>query len=190
MANKTTQPIRDRKKIDALLAYLKGRNYRDYMIAKIELNTARRISDIVNLKVSDLLNRNGKLRECITFREQKTDKEAKVAVNTPLQNAITQYISEKGLNYSDYLFQSRKGYNMPLSKTQVHRIFQNAGDTLNIPDFGTHSLRKTWGYFCYKETRNIALIMEVYNHSSERETLRYIGITQDDKDVVHMNIKF
>ena len=36
------------------------------MIAKMQLNTARRISDIVRLKVSDFVYPNGKLREHLT----------------------------------------------------------------------------------------------------------------------------
>lgn len=190
MANKTTQPIRNRKKIDEIFAYMKGKSYRNFMIAKIEFNTARRIGDIIVLKVSDIQDNNGNLREYVTFTEEKTKKEAKVVLNKPLQTAIAKYIKESNLKYEDYLFQSRKGQNKPLSKTQVHRIFQDVGEVLNINDFGTHSLRKTWGYFCYKETKNIALIMEVFNHSSEKVTLRYIGITQSDKDTMYMSIKF
>jgi integrase len=57
--NKTTQPIKDRRRINEILTYLRGKSERNYMIAKIQLNTARRISDIVNLKVSDFLTPAG-----------------------------------------------------------------------------------------------------------------------------------
>jgi integrase len=188
--NKTTQPVKSRKVLDRLLIYLKGKSTRDYMIAKVQLNTARRISDIVTLKVSDFVNRDGRLKEYITFIEKKTQKIAKIAINQELQTAILGYIKSEKLEHDDYLFQSRKGKNKPLSVTQVHRIFQEAAEALNLEDFGSHSLRKTWGYFCYKETRNIALIMDAYNHHSEKVTLRYIGISQDDRDVLFMNIRF
>lgn len=190
MANKTTQPIKNRKVVQEIFSYMRGKSYRNYMMAKIEFNTARRIGDIIRLKVSDFQHRNGKLREYVTFREEKTGKEAKIVLNKPLKSAIAQYITDCQLEYNDYLFPSRKGYNKPLSKAQVQRIFQDVGQALHLEDFGTHSLRKTWGYFCYKETKNIALIMEVFNHSSEKITLRYIGITQNDKDMLYMNIKF
>ena len=177
--NKATQPIRDAKKVNELLAYLRGKSERDFMIAKMQLNTARRISDIVRLKVSDFVYPSGKLREHLTITEQKTQKEARIVLNTPLQRAII-----------DYMFKSRKGKNRPLSTTQVHRIFQDAGQALGLEHFGSHSLRKTWGYVCYKRTKNIALIMQVYNHASEKVTLRYIGITQEDMDVMYMDIRF
>ena len=188
--NKNTQPIRSIKKINELLTYLKGKSYRDYMIAKIQLNTARRISDIVKLKVSDFLDPSYEMKRYVTIQEQKTKKVAKIVINQSLQEAIKDYVTCKELAYDDYLFQSRKGLNKPITTTQVHRIFQEAGNALGLENFGTHSLRKTWGFFCYRETQNIALIMEVYNHSSEKITLRYIGITQKDKDCMYMSLKF
>ncbi|WP_252456770.1 hypothetical protein [Macrococcoides canis] len=44
---------------------------------------------------------------------------------------------------------------------------------------GTHSMRKTFGYHYYKKTKDIALLMDLFNHSSQFVTLRYIGINQD-----------
>ena len=188
--NKTTQPIRNRKKIDELFTYLKGKSDRDYMIAKMQFNTARRISDIVGLKVCDFIKPDGAFLEYVTIKEKKTDKEAKIAINSTLKTALSDYIKKEDLSYESYLFPSRKGNNKPVTLTQIHRIFQDAGRALGLEDFGTHSLRKTWGFFCYKETKNIALIMDAYNHRSEKETLKYIGISQDAKDILFMNIKF
>ena len=79
------------------------------MIAKMQLNTARRISDIVRLKVSDFVYPSGKLRERLTITEQKTQKEARIVLNTPLQRAIIDYIREEGLKYDDYMFKSARG---------------------------------------------------------------------------------
>ena len=63
--------------------------------------------------------------------------------------------------------------------------------TQPIELFGTHSLRKTWGYFSYKASKhNIGLIMAMFNHTSERETLRYIGIDQEEKDLLYSTVRF
>ena len=43
-------------------------------------------------------------------------------------------------------------------------------------------MRKTFGYFLYKQGTKTDIIQSLLNHSSQRETLRYIGITQEDKD--------
>ncbi|RHH52959.1 hypothetical protein DW201_17110, partial [Enterococcus casseliflavus] len=39
-----------------------------------------------------------------------------------------------------------------------------------------------FGYFLYKQGTKTEIIQSLLNHSSQRETLRYIGITQEDKD--------
>lgn len=188
--NKTTQPIRDRRKINEIFHYMRGKNYRDFVMAKVQLNTARRISDIVKLKVSDVMDTSGRIKKHMDIVEKKTGKTARIVLNQAIYDTLKEFIETEHLTYNSYLFQSRKGDNKPITTTQAHRIFQDVGTALKIENFGSHSLRKTWGYFCYKETKNIALIMEVFNHSSEKITLRYIGITQKDMDVMYMNIRF
>ena len=188
--NKKTQPVKNRKKVNEILTYLRGKNERDYMIAKTQLNTALRISDVLKFKVNDFLLENGNFRISLNLEEKKTKKNKLIALNDTLLDSMRQYIANNNLTPDDYLFRSRKGANKPISTTQAHRIFYDVAQALHLENFGTHSLRKTWGYFCYMETKNIALIMEVYNHASEKITLRYIGITQNDIDKMYFNIQF
>lgn len=64
------------------------------------------------------------------------------------------------------------------------------GSYLKVEE-GTHSMRKTWGYWTYKASKyNIGLIMDVFNHSSQKMTLRYIGISQDQKDELYSLVQF
>lgn len=188
--NITTEPIRDKKKIKELLSYLKGTNPRNYLMAKVQLNTARRISDVLKFKVSDFFHSDFKPKEYLTLYEKKTDKETRIAINEALSMAVKEYLLYSNLAYDDYLFLGKKSKTKPISTTQAHRIFDDAAKALHIENFNSHSLRKTWGYFAYKKTQNIALIMEVYNHSSEKETLKYIGITQHDKNILYKKITF
>ncbi|MCQ9844315.1 site-specific integrase, partial [Staphylococcus aureus] len=51
--------------------------------------------------------------------------------------------------------------------------------SIGLSEIGTHSMRKTFGYHYYKQTKDVALLMAVFNHSSQYITLRYIGINQD-----------
>lgn len=186
--NMTTEPIRDPKLLQDLLAYLKGKNERNYVMAKIQLNTALRISDIVTLKVSDFMHPSGNFREYITVKERKTKKNKHIAINKALKTTLKSYISANNLEYDSYLICSRKGGH--ISTTQAHRIYSNAGLALHIDSFNSHSLRKTWGLNAYKKTHNLALIMQIYNHSSIDHTMRYIGITQKDKDTLYNQIQF
>jgi len=188
--NITTEPVRNMKDINNIFAYLKGRSLRNYLIAKVELNTAYRISDVLKLKVEDFIDENGEFKDWLTLKEKKTTKTRRIAINSSLKQAVREYLDQSDLSPGDYLFQSRKGQNRPITTTQAHRIFQDVGKVLHLENFGTHSLRKSWGYFAYKKTKNIAVIMEAYNHHSEKETLKYIGITQQNHDDLYNQIKF
>lgn len=185
------EPIKDKKKVEALLTYLKGKNARDWLMAKFQLNTGLRISDVVGIKVSDILTENMKFKEYFVLQEQKTGKGKKIKLNDSIKNSLKHYIKENKLEQDCYIFQSRKGKNNPITVTQAYRILKSAAVNLSIENFGTHSLRKTWGYWTYKMSRyNIGLIMDTFNHSSEKITLRYIGINQEAKDGLYSLVQF
>ena len=69
----------------------------------------------------------------------------------------------------------------PLSRRAVSKALEQVGQELKLR-LGTHSMRKTRGFHLYKDTGDIARVMKMLRHSSEAQTLRYIGITQDDID--------
>ncbi|MEG1009339.1 MAG: site-specific integrase, partial [Clostridia bacterium] len=45
-----------------------------------------------------------------------------------------------------------------------------------------HTMRKTFGYWHYQIYKDIAILQDIFNHSSPSITLRYIGINDDIKD--------
>lgn len=185
------EPIKDKKKIDSLLIYLKGKSERNWLLAKFQLNTGLRISDVIKVNVSDLLTENMNFKDYFVLHEQKTDKEKKIKLNDSLKKSIKAYIRHNNLRLGNHIFLSRKGINEHISVTQAYRILKAAAIDLHIENFGTHSLRKTWGYWTYKMSRyNIGLIMDTFNHSSEKITLRYIGITQENKDELYSLVQF
>lgn len=93
-----------------------------------------------------------------------------------IQNEIDEYL--EFINDGDYLFKSKRG-NKPIQRVQAYRIINKSAESIGLKNIGTHSLRKTFGYHYYQRTHDISLLMELFNHSSQSVTLRYIGIHQD-----------
>lgn len=174
---KFVQPIRDPKKLDAMKKYLYFKNVRDFIMFLVGINTGFRISDILPLTVRDVKGTH------ITINEKKTGKIKKVLIRKSLRKALDAYIKEKSDH--EYLFPSRKrkrGKVQPISANMAYKIIRAAAQELNLEDIGTHSMRKTFGYKFYLETKDIALLMELFNHTEESVTLRYVGLLQDTLD--------
>jgi len=169
------QPIRDKEKIEDMKRELLKSGYKNYLMFVIGINTSLRIGDILELKVKDLRDKTH-----IKIIEQKTDKIKRFLINSSLKNVTNKFI--KGMREEEYLFQSRKGENKPISRVQAYRILNSAGSKVGLKKIGTHTLRKTFGYWHYKQNNDVALLQEIFNHSAPSVTLRYIGINEDIKD--------
>lgn len=186
----TVQPIRDRSKIESMKKILKAESPRNLLLFTFGLNVGLRITDILNFKLSDILDKKGNIVDLIQLYEAKTGKHKRFPINKTVKKAIQSYLdSLESYNMDDYLFKSRQGDNKPLTRFMAYRILNSAANQVGIEDMGTHSMRKTFGYFAYKAGTDITLLMDIFNHSSPQITLRYIGITQDQKDQVYINIE-
>ena len=179
------QPIRDKEKIEQMKVELQKSGTRDYLIFCLGINTGLRISDIIKLKVKDILNQDRTIKTHIDIIEEKTNKKKRFKINNSLIEDLKNYIGN--MNFEEYIFKSRKGINQPISRVQAYRILNNAGQNVGLDEIGTHTLRKTFGYHFYNQTRDIALLQELFNHSSPSITLRYIGINQDKIDQAYDN---
>lgn len=169
------QPIRDKEVINKFKNELLKNGYRDYMLFVIGINTGLRISDILKLQVEDVKDKTH-----IVIREQKTSKRTRVLINSMLREDIERYI--EGMDNMEYLFKSRKGQNKPITRVQAYRVLSGVGKRLGMAEVGTHTLRKTFGYWHYKKYKDVAILQDIFNHSAPSITLRYIGINDDVKD--------
>lgn len=86
----------------------------------------------------------------------------------------------QGMSGGEYLFQSCKGKNKPLTRGGYYKVIAKVEKALNRHDLGTHTMRKTYGYHFYKDKKDIGTLMMILNHSNEATTKRYIGITDDE----------
>ena len=170
------EPIRDIKIIEQLRQSFSHLIF--VLIWDIGSKIGLRISDILALSI-DIVGKDE-----ITIREIKTGKLKKFPIcselKTEIENFYKTYRSKQKPFYNDEtaLFLGKQGKR--LNRKNVFREFKRVAAILNIDNIGTHTMRKTFGYYHYKQYHDIVLLQTIFNHSSARITKRYIGITQDE----------
>ncbi|PPA71920.1 tyrosine-type recombinase/integrase [Jeotgalibacillus proteolyticus] len=168
------QPIRDLEKIEDIKRFLKQRSERNYMLFVVGINTGLRISDILQLKAGDVREMH------IILKEKKTKKRKWIRITPSLRRELNPYIED--MKDHEYLFTSRQGDSKPIGRNMAYKILREAAQHHKLRDIGTHTLRKTFGYHFYLQNKNVAMLMDIFNHSEESITLRYIGVNQDVLD--------
>lgn len=166
------EPIRSASTVEDIANYLKKENERNYIMYLCGIYTGLRIGDILKLKISDVKNRN-----YISIREQKTSKQKTFEINSSLKRELANYIYDK--NPDDYLIKSREDYNKPLTRSMAYKILQEVAERFGLENIGCHTMRKTFGYHFYQQTKDVVTLMKIFNHSHPSVTLRYIGIEQE-----------
>ena len=182
-------PITDREKLNTMADYLYNSNIRDYMMFEIGINLGIRVTDFTQQKVG--FYREACRKGYIEMTPKKTsryNKKIVVPINGDLKEIIEQYIKDK--KDDEWMFPSRKhGYS--ITRQQAYRVLNDASAHANITDnIGCHSMRKTFGYWHYKYNNDVHMLMEIFNHSDEAITLRYIGVTHEEQvsSMEHMNL--
>lgn len=196
---KKVEPIKDLKVIKNIRSVLKAQSLRNELLFVLGINIGLRISDILKLKMEDLIKPNGKTaKDYVIIQEVKTSKTKKFYLGDIVKKTIEVYIKETpGIVLDDYVFKSRKGSNVPITRQQAYRILNNTAENLGLVErnnagviisgeIGTHTMRKTFGYHAYKNGVSLELLMDIFNHSTPAMTLRYIGITEQQKQDVYL----
>lgn len=181
----TVEPIRDLELLWDMADYLKGKRERDYVLFMTGIYLGRRISDMLPLKVRDV-----KDKDYIYLREKKTGKEVRIVINAELKEIYKEYVIDK--DPYEYLFRRERGkQNKPISRQRVWQILNEVADHFEHTDkIGCHTLRKTFGYWLYQQTKDAVAIQELLNQSDISVTKRYIGVNQDSKDKIVNNLSF
>lgn len=195
---KVVEPIRSIKTIKKLREVLRKQSTRNELLFILGINVGIRISDILNLKTKDLLMPNNTVKNYVVITEKKTGKTKKFYIGDIVKECIKEHYKSIG-DYTPekYVFSGRKG-NKAINRVHAYRILNNSAEKINLVErddnnkivsgeIGTHTLRKTFGYHAYQNGTSLALLMQIFNHSAETQTLRYIGITEESKKNVYLN---
>lgn len=188
----TTQPIRDTELLTQFTDYYRVTqpNLRNDTLIQLGLHTALRISDLLALRWQDLLEfPSQKCLSHLIVTEKKTKKYTRIALCASVQELLIRYYRTRCAQADAYVFSKNTNDRTPLSRSQAYRIVHTAAEkSINASNVSCHSLRKTFGYHAWKQGVPPAMLMELFNHSSYEITKRYLGISQDERDKVFLQI--
>ena len=133
----------------------------------LEGNLGLRISDILSLRLSDIVRDGDRYRLEIT--EQKTKKKRVFTVPLVIQQYIENYCLRNGIEKTERIFN--------LTERAISKQLALVCDYLGFEGIGTHSFRKWYATEIYKNNGyDITLVQRLLQHSSAAITQRYIGI--------------
>lgn len=172
------EPIRDLKAIKRIKKILSDQS-RNYCLFTLGVNSAYRANELLSLTVGqvDYLRAGDRLE----VKQTKTNKYRAVTVNETTVNAIDKWLAaHPDPREGQALFPSlHKG--KTLSVPTVTNLLKKWCEEVGLRgNFGSHTMRKTWGYWQYQKGTPIPLLMEAYGHATQKETLNYLCIQSND----------
>lgn len=181
-----------------------------YLVFNFGLLLGRRVSDTLSFKWSDFFYENGRMKDEIEIKEQKTGKVTRPYVCGACKEAIKLYLDKTCIDpmesYNDFIITTKQKSELLENKEEYsdkeyeklmwkatqsqaaayRKQFKLAADASGIQyPVSTHSTRKSFGYFSVKlhpyDVTTIDKLQGIFQHSDRNTTLRYIGIAREDE---------
>ena len=162
----------------------------DKLILALLLTTGLRREELVNIKLSDIIdNRYIKI-------VGKGNKEALIVLHDDVLRFLPNYLrirnmSKKSKN-NDYLFPSSHGghYTGTTIYNRIKKIMERAGfDENRIKDIHPHSFRHTFTTSLFDANANAEIIRQAVRHSSITTTMNYAHLSRKALDNTLLNQK-
>lgn len=134
----------------------------------LEANLGMRISDVLNLRLENIVYEGGRYH--LSINEQKTHKDRTFTVPQEIYSYIYNYMVQRGLTPSQKLFD--------ISARMVQKYLKLTCEYLSIKGaISSHSFRKFYAQKIFENnSQNIELVRELLQHSSIAVMQHYIGV--------------
>lgn len=141
------------------------------------INTAYRANELLSIRVKQV--RGLQPGDILELKQSKTDKYRLVALNKTAIAAVNGLLQVRTYTDEDYLFTGQRG--TVLTVSSVSRLVKGWCESVGLKEnYGSHTLRKTWGYWQYERGTSLPLLMEAFGHSSQQQTLQYLCVPSKD----------
>ncbi|MDZ7750740.1 MAG: tyrosine-type recombinase/integrase [Gammaproteobacteria bacterium] len=152
---------------------------RDLALFSLALDSMLRASDLLALRVGDVMDEAWHVRTALVIRQRKTGYIAQVELAPYTRAALETWVAFSAKSASDFLFTRRNDdHGPPISAAQYRKRVKAwvASIGLNPDAYSTHSLRRTLAARVYHETKNIEVVRNLLGQSSVSSTSHYLNI--------------
>ncbi len=177
------EPIRKKTAIENIKRILRDKP-RDLCLFTLGINTAYRANELLSIRLGQV--RQVEAGDTLTLKQSKTKKYRMVTLNRTAADVLQRYTNEhcNGLVDKDYIFRSQRG--QVLTAPTVTNLVKGWCAAVGLKgNYGSHTLRKTWGYWQYKRGTPLPLLMEAFGHATQQQTLAYLGIQSRDIEQIY-----
>ena len=187
----TTTGYMEWDKFISLITRLENKGeFKFCLLITIGVFTGLRISDLLTLKFSDILNNS-----ILSIQEKKTKKFRKIKLNSDLKVVVERiYNKMKESKQDQFIFINRFG-TKPMDKSYVNVKLKELFSFYRVKIDGnvsSHLFRKTLGRRVMEvnnySNESLILLMELFGHSSMSITKRYLGIREQEIHNVYDNL--
>lgn len=174
------EPIRTKTAIEHIKKILRD-TPRNLCLFTLGINTAFRANELLSLRVGQV--RHLQVGDALELKQSKTNTYRMVTLNRPavaaMQSALTQDLHLRQAGDDALLFYSRSG--TVLTVPTVTNLVKGWCAAVGLQgNYGSHTMRKTWGWWQYKRGKPVPLLMEAYGHATQQQTLAYLCIQAED----------
>ena len=167
----------DREQLERLRRACKTK--RERAIVDVLFSTGCRVSELVNMRFSDIDPSNGTIHIVGKGRKHNT-----TYLNTNAKLSLEDYLTERQGD-SDYIFVSeRRPYNK-LTKRMIETIFQRLRKEIGVEKLSPHVMRHTMATLSLENGMEITTVQKILGHSSVATTQIYAETSQRDIAVAH-----
>lgn len=173
------EPIRSMIAIDRIKTLL-NEQPRNRALFVVGINTGLTASQLLNLKVKDVINKN------VLKIDESNGSKRSVILNKAATGAITCLLRTKKHKNSDYLFCGAKGR---LAVQTLNSLVKKWCKQVNLAEnYGALSLRKTWGYHQKKTfSVDMPVLSNMFGHQTQKQTFDYLCVQPDTTESVYRN---
>ncbi len=157
---------------------------KELALFSLGIDSMLRASDLLKLKVEDLLDFKGQVKTQINLKQQKTKQSHTIRISATTAQAIDKLIKHEKKYEDDWLFTAErwgKQKKTALSYMKYTRLVKEWCKYLHLVDprdYNTHSIRRTRAAMVYKATGNIEAVRQLLGQKSVTSTSAYLNLSQ------------